>query len=567
MTAPEQVRLSAAEGEAIIVRLSVYAPSRSDCEICIQVIRLYFWFTAVVEEAKLSLKKLRTLLLGRGPRRPKPSDPASSSLSDSAGGEGEATGEASTREEAAEPSEAAGSTSGSGESASAGKPKGGHRPGTGRLGADAYVGAERVECRHEELAVGQRCPVCGQGTLYELPPGRQIRIDGHALLSALRYELQKLRCSACGQLFTAPLPEEAGEETYSPRARAVLAVSRCYLGVPLYRLQGYQAMLGVPVPDATQWDQIEKIGDCSYPVFAYLERLAAQGELIHQDDTSVRILSLMAENLRIQAQAEALGLSRPTERTGMFTTGLVVQVGAHTICLYYSGRDHAGEHLQSLLLQRQAGLAKPLVMSDALSRNEANESELIRCHCLAHGRRQFSDLEDTFPVECQMVIEALKQVFDHDDEARDQQLSPEARLAYHQALSQPIMDGLKQWLQKQFDDRLVEPNSSLGKAISYLQTHWSTLTRFLSIPGAPLDNNVVERALKLFIRQRKNSLFFRTEHSAYIASVITSLIATCFYAGVNALDYLVALQEHRREVFADPAAWLPWSYAPSRASP
>lgn len=567
MTAPEQVRLSAEEGEAIIARLSVYAPSRSDCEICIQVIRLYFWFTAVVEEAKLSIKKLRTLLFGRGPRRPKPSDPAPSSVCDSAVGQGEARGDASARDEAAVPSEAAGSTSGSVKPGSEGKLKGGHRPGTGRLGADAYEGAERVECRHEALAVGQRCPVCGQGTLYELPPGRQIRIDGHALLSALRYELHKLRCSACGQIFTAPLPPEAGEAKYSPRARAVLAVSRCYLGVPLYRLQGYQAMLGVPVPDSTQWDQIEKVGDCSYPVFAYLERLAAQGDLIHQDDTSVRILSLMAENLKIRAQAEALGLSRPTERLGMFTTGLVVQVGAHTIYLYYSGRDHAGENLQSLLLQRQAGLDKPLVMSDALSRNEAKENELIRCHCLAHGRRQVSDLEDTFPVECEVVIDALKQVFDHEDEARDQQLSPEARLAYHQALSQPIMDGLKQWLQKQFDDRLVEPNSSLGKAISYLQSHWVTLTRFLSIPGAPLENNLVERALKLFIRQRKNSLFFRTEHSAYIASVITSLIATCLYAGVNALDYLVALQEHRREVVAEPAAWLPWTYAASRASP
>jgi len=478
MTAPEQMRLSAAEGEAIIARLSVYAPSRSDCEICIQVIRLYFWFTAVVEEAKLSIKKLRTLLFGRGPKRPKPSDPGSSSVCDSARGEGEATGDASGQQEAAETSEAAGSASGSGESEPASQPKGGHRRGTGRLGADAYEGAERVECRHEELAVGQRCPVCGQGTLYELPPGRQIRLDGHALLSALRYELQKLRCSACGQIFTALLAEEAGEEKYSPRARAVLAVSRCYLGVPLYRLQGYQAMLGVPVPDSTQWDQIEKVGDCSYPVFAYLERLAAQGDLIHQDDTSVRILSLMAENLRIQAQAEALGLSRPTERTGMFTTGLVVQVGEHTICLYDSGRDHAGENLQSLLLQRQAGLDKPLVMSDALSRNEAKENELIRCHCLAHGRRQFSDLEDVFPVECEVVIDALKQVFDHDDEAREQQLDPAARLAYHQAFSGPIMDGLKQWLQKQFDDRLVEPNSSLGKAITYLQTHWVTLTRF-----------------------------------------------------------------------------------------
>ena len=444
---------------------------------------------------------------------------------------------------------------------------GGHRPGYGRLGMATYAGAERVECRHEALAVGQRCPVCGQGRLYGVPPGIEIRIDGNALLSAIRYELEKLRCSACGQVFTAPLPAEAGTEKYSPRARAVLAVSRYYLGLPFFRVEAYQAMLGVPVPDATQWDQIEQLGDCSYKVFVYLETLAAQGELIHQDDTSVRILALMAENRTHQTAAEALGFARSQERTGMFTTALVVKVGEHTICLYYSSRSHAGENLQALLEQREAEQDKPLVMSDALSRNEVDETTVIRCHCLAHGRRQFSDLADVFPVECQVVLDTLKQVFDHDAEARDKQMSPEARFAYHQAYSQPLMDELRQWLQKQVDDHLVEPNSALGKAIAYMQTHWETLTRFLSIPGAPLENNLVERALKLFIRQRKNSLFYRTEHSAYIASVLTSLIATCVYAGVNAVDYLVALQEHRREVFADPAAWLPWAYARSRASP
>lgn len=129
------------------------------------------------------------------------------------------------------------------------------------------------------------------------------------------------------------------------------------------------------------------------------------------------------------------------------------------------------------------------------------------------------------------------------------------------------MDGLKRWLEQQFDHRLVEPNSSLGKAMSSLLGHWETLTRFLSVPGAPLDNNTVERALKLFIRQRKNSLFYATEHSAYIASVLTSLIATCLQAGVNALEYLVALQEHRAEVFAEPAAWLPWIYQASLVPP
>jgi transposase len=549
MSRPEPIRLSPEDGEAIITRLSVYAPSRSDCEMLIQVMRWYFWLSAVVDEAKLSIQKLRTLLFGHRPKPPKRGDPEASAEAYVQDEDGERSNEAGLEREPVE--------AGAGPS---GKPRGGHRAGTGRLGADVYAGAERMECRHEELAVGQRCPVCGQGSLYPLPPGVESRLDGNALLRAIRYELEKLRCSACGMVFTAPLPAEAGEEKYSPRARAVLAVSRYYLGLPLYRVESYQAMLGGPGPDATQWEQIERVADSGYVVFAPLEHLAAQGELIYQDDTSVRILSLIKENQEAQAHAAAQGLGRSGERTGMFTTALVVKVGERTICLYYSGRTHAGENLAALLAQRESARGKPLVMSDALSRNAVDETAVIRCHCLAHGRRQFSDLADVFPGECQAVIEALKQVFDHDEEARDQQMSPQARLAYHQAYSRPIMDGLQRWLDQQVNEHLVEPNSSLGKAIAYMQGHWETLTRFLSVVGAPLDNNLVERALKLFIRQRKNSLFFATEHSAYVASVLTSLIATCLHAGVNALEYLVALQAHRAAVFADPAAWLPWNY-------
>lgn len=334
----------------------------------------------------------------------------------------------------------------------------------------------------------------------------------------------------------------------------MLVLGRSYLGVPLYRLEGYQAMVGVPVSDATQWDQIERVAECAYPVFEQLKSLAAQGEVIYQDDTSVRIVSLIAENR--QAQAEGT----PPERTGMYTTALVAQQGTQTICLYCAGRAHAGENLAALLTQREPHREKPIVMSDALSANETAEEALIRCHCLAHGRRKFSELEDVFPEECAVVIEALKHVFDHEEEARVQPMSAAARLGYHQAYSGPIMTQLKHWLDQQYAERTVEPDSSLGKAIAYLRGHWPTLTRFLSVPGVPLDNNLVERALKLIIRQRKNSLFYATEHRASIASLLTSLIATCAHAGVNALEYLVALQDHRTAVVRDPAAWLPWTY-------
>jgi len=385
-----------------------------------------------------------------------------------------------------------------------------------------------------------------------------MRLDGHALLSAVRYELEKLRCSACGQIFTASLPVEAGEEKYSARARAVWALARYYLGVPWYRLESDQALVGVPVPDATQWDQIEHVGNCAYPVFKSLARLGAQGEVSYQDDTPARILAVREENQEAAAQAQENIGAR--SRTGMYTTALIVQVGERRICLYYTGRQHAGENLTVLLHKWEPQRDKPWVMSDALASNSAEEAQLMRCHCWAHGRRKFSELEEVFPVESAVVTEALKLGFEHDEEARVQQMSAQERWVHHQPYSAPIMATLKGGLEQQTTERLVEPKSSLGKAIAYLLGHWETLTRFLTVPGAPLDNNTAERALKLGIRQRKNSLFYATEQSAYIASLLTSVIATCLQAGVNALEYLVAVQAQRQEVFANPAAWLPWNY-------
>jgi transposase len=542
MKQPEDVHLSREEGEALLARLEANTLTAEDRRVLGKVLTFYFWLVFALREAKLSLKRVKALVFGE---KPKKHEPPESSGSASSGGGGTSASPSGSPEVPLS-SESAPTKE---------KPR---PPGHGRHGADVYCAAQTVECCHDELAVGERCPACGRGRLYRLPPGVEMRLDGNALLSAVRYELEKLRCSACGQIFTASLPAAAGVEKYSARARAVVALARYYLGVPWYRLESFQALVGVPVPDATQWDQAELVGDCAHPIFKFLERLAAQGEVIFQDDTPGRILTLIEENRAAAAQAKATGAA--PSRTGMYTTALIVQVGERRICLYYTGRQHAGENLDALLAKREPQREKPLVRSDALSSNNAEETHLIRCHCLAHGRRKFSELDEVFPAESAIVMDALKSVYEHEEAAREQQLSAPERLAYHQTYSTPIMDALKTWLEQQTAERLVEPNSSLGKALAYLLGHWTTLTRFLTEPGAPLDNNIAERALKLCIRQRKNSLFYATEHSAYIASLLTSVSATCLQAGVNALEYLVAVQEHRHEVFANPAAWLPWNY-------
>jgi hypothetical protein len=573
MKAPEDLNLSPEQGDALIERLEHDACTPEDRQMLVQVLRLYFWLLFALQESKLSVKRLRLILFGKPKnkkRRKRDSnsdgDAGTSGAGEDAEGSEGPQGEPA-RAPTAEPSEASETDGDSDEDVK--------RPGHGRLGAEAYGGAERVVCRHEDLAPGDRCPLCGHGTLYTLPPSRPIRIDGHAVLSAIRYELERLRCSACGEVFKAKAPAEAGASKYNARARAAIVMNRYFLGVPFYRLEAYQTLVGVPVPDATQWDQVEYVADCAYMVFEHLVYLAAQGHLIFQDDTPVRILSLIKENAQWQhAQEYPPETSASSERTGMQSTALVVKVAEHTICLYFSGRNHAGENLGDLLEQRQEGLDKPLVMSDALSRNEvtsgvgltSDEARLTRCHCLAHARRKFSDIEETFPEACDMVIGALKDVFDHEEQAHKAHLSDAERLAHHQTYSEPILKRLETWMQQQFREREVEPNSSLGKAFTYMLSHWETLTQFLRVPGAPLENNTAERALKLIIRQRKNSLFYHNDFSAYVGSLLTSLIATCIQAGVNAMDYFVTLQDNRSAVFANPADWLPWTFQATLAS-
>jgi len=186
--------------------------------------------------------------------------------------------------------------------------------------------------------------------------------------------------------------------------------------------------------------------------------------------------------------------------------------------------------------------------------------------CLVHGRRQFVDIEAFFPSECARVIDVIATIYKHEAQCKDQQLTPAQRLAHHQEHSAQVMTDLKTWMEQQLQDRLVEPNSRLGGAFEYLLKRWKALTRFLHIAGAPLDNNTAERALKIILRYRKNSLFYNNEHGAHVGDVLTSLIETCRLAGANPLDYLSALMRNRSAVFADPTAWLPWNYRQTRQS-
>ena len=248
------------------------------------------------------------------------------------------------------------------------------------------------------------------------------------------------------------------------------------------------------------------------------------------------------------------------QRKGMFTTGIISTRGERKIALFLSGRQHAGENLADVLAERAEGLPPPTQMCDALSRNAPGELETILGNCLAHGRRKFVDEVERFPEECRHVLESLSVVYGNDATAKERKLSPQERLLLHQADSGPVMEELHAWFGRQFDERRVEPNSALGASITYMLRHWKELTLFLRVAGAPLDNNICERALKMVIRHRRNSLFYKTPHGAHVGDIFMSLIHTCGFCGTNPHDYLTEIDRHADQVASNPGDWMPWNY-------
>jgi transposase len=402
------------------------------------------------------------------------------------------------------------------------KPK---KPGHGRNGADAYSGATRVEVPYGQLTAGDRCPGCEKGRVYvQQDPRVLVRIAGQAPLTATVYEMERLRCNLCGEIYTAATPEGVGEEKY-------------------------EQSLGIPLPAATQWEIVEEAAELIRPAWEELIRQAAQGEVLHNDDTSMRVLHLAREPA--------------DDRTGVFTSGIVSTAPGWKIALFFSGAKHAGENLAEVLRRRAPGLAAPIRMSDALARNApklSEDVELLVANCLAHGRRQFVEVVTNFPEECRHVLELLGAVYRHDAVTREQKMSPEVRLRFHQQHSRPVMDKLHGWMQAQLDSRRTEPNSGLGKAIQYMLRHWKALTLFLRTTGAPLDNNICERSLKRAILHRKNSLFYKTLNGAQVGDLYMSLIHSCELNGANPFDYLTELRRHAGDLAQNPAEWMPWNY-------
>lgn len=426
----------------------------------------------------------------------------------------------------------------------------------GRNGADAYTSATRVSIElHAALKPGCNCPSCLKGKLSKQKPRTLVRIKGMAPLTATVYERECVRCNLCGEVFTAEAPPEVGPEKYDASVSSMIAILKFGYGIPYDRLGRMQKVLGIPMPPSTQYEILEEDAIAIKPIHKEMLRRVAQAAVIHTDDTSMKILKVKRDP--------------KDDRTGLFTTGIVGVASDHKIGLFFTGTKHSGENLAAVLKERAAELESPVIMCDALSWNTSKlkaPGVIVLAHCLAHGRRKFTDIAVNFPEACLYVLGELARVYGHDQATREQKMGPTERLKYHREHSRPIMKALAEWIELQLEGTddippTCEPNSPLGAALGYLKKHWQPLTLFLRDGKAPLDNNICERAIKKAVLNRKNAMFYKTINGAQIGDLYMSIIHTCELNGVNPFDYLVALGQQSAQELSDNAAeWMPWNY-------
>jgi transposase len=501
--------------------------SKNTQDLLIKIINWAVWVNNVLELKSLSMKRFKRMIFGSKTEKVKKEKP---DKKDNDKGDG--------------------SSSGNGNNPPPKKKT--KKTGNGKTTATNYNSSNTEFHAHETLSPGDTCPACGKSKLYKYAPSVLVTFNGNQPITTTKHEVQRLRCNGCGELFTPEISKKLKEGRYDKSVATTLALMRYGMGMASYRLEGFQRMMGVPMPDSTQWDLMEKAASPLYPIFLEFQKFGANAGLLYHDDTPAKILDHMQENKD----------KNDKERCGSFTTAMLAVKDKIKVALYFSGRNHAGENVLGLLNQRDLNLEKIITMSDASPSAMPKGLNAHIANCMSHARRKFYELLEAKKAtnESTHMLKWFGLIYHNDKITKELELSDEDRLKYHGRHSAKIVKRIFKWCHRMIREKKVEPNSTLGGAILYMLNHWSELTKFMTVAGVPLDNNICERLVKSSILYRKNSLFYKSEYGALIGDIYMSIIQTCKNMKINPFKYLQDLQINKKEVIKYPEKWMPWNF-------
>ena len=443
--------------------------------------------------------------------------------------------------------------------------------GHGRNGAGAYANAKH--CFHALMngVIGALCDACGIGRMSRYREKLIVRVKGQPLFDAEVHHFEQGRCRLCGAIIraegAATVTEGLGSSyiTYDWSACAMLLVMHYFAGAPFKRLESLQAGWGIPMPDANQWTLADTSADLLFPLYKALEKHGAQNAIaLRIDDTGSMIIEVRQQIRAEMAALEQLGESTKDVRTGINATGVYLETEQGKVLLFFTGRHHASEIIDQLLQFRRAAQDKKKLVkvSDAASKNfsHAHGGELDEAVCNAHAYLKFRAIKDGHPETYGLAGEVYKKVFDNDDMAKAQGMSPHQRMLFHRKHSLPEMKRLKNMCGEKLKSKLVEPNSPLWEPLTFIINQWARLTKFCEVPGVPLDTNVVEQMLIIPVRYLAGSFNYKTQNGADVGDRHMSLIATANASGVEPVAYLTECLKNHDDLAQRPEYYFPWVY-------
>ena len=419
---------------------------------------------------------------------------------------------------------------------------------------------------HETLNPGDPCPECGIGKVYSFREKIIPILVGQPSIEFEQHHFPSLRCNACLKVYEPALPEEfskTGKAT--PTALASGIIMHYFLGVPFSMMSVWQKIHSQYLSPSQVWEDLMSVSmNMLLPIHTAMLQNAATANLLYTDDTPLKILSLMKEN-KINREKKESKKKAPEDRVAMYSSNIIAVLPCgKDIVLYFHGRKYAGENLADILENRSNGDPIPIQMKDASTMNIPHGFEVIEAKCNSHALRKFKDTADAYPEECEYILKRYQAVFKWDEYCRKNDSSNEERLKIHQDNSKPLMEQINSYCKGLLEEHKVEPNSKFGEAVKYFINHYDGLMAFTKYLGAPLDNNESERVLKLIIRRRKNSFFFKTVAGAEVAEVIQSVIYTAARYDMDGLrEYLIAVFQNEEQVSQSPEKWMPWNYKSS----
>ena len=450
------------------------------------------------------------------------------------------------------------------------EPGGDPKPkGHGRNGASAFRAAQHAFYALALGVIGAVCTACRFGKMYRYREKIIIRIVGQPMFRAEQHHHEQARCRNCGRVVRADGPacvhEGVGTEyiRYDWSACAMLLFMHYTGGDPFKRIESHHEGWGVPMPDANQWELVDKADDLLLPLYRAVEQHAIQRATNFRiDDTGSVVITLKRQIEAELAALRALGKSTKGVRTGINATGIYWETPDGPVVLYYTGRHHAGEVIDQVLGRRLASRPTLVKCTDGASKNfdHAHADKLIEATCNAHALLKFRDLKDKYPAEYAEAGKVYSAVFDNDDTAKALGLSPIDRMLYHRQHSKPLMLQLKKMCEEKVASRSVEPNSSLWEPVTFILNQWERLTLFCEAPGVPLDTNLVEQALIVPVRYLAGSFNYHTENGAVVGDRAMSLIATARAHGVEPVAYLAQCLRSHEDLAKRPEHYLPWVY-------